>query len=212
MDPTNPLSSNTWTPVGPASNNGQGNSGRVSAIAVDPSDPSGNTVYVAGASGGVWKTTDFLTTSRGGPDLHPADRRLRGQRAEHRLDRRLLAERRPGPVDHRRRHGRGEHGPAGRAGQQHRRHQRRRRLPDLLRRRQDLDARRQPGQLRRLGQRAARGAARPHVRRHGHVQGHHRPEARRRRQHHHLRRDGRRHVGAGPAASTGASTAAGPGR
>ena len=67
MDPTNPLSSNTWTAVGPASNNGQGNSGRVSAIAVDPSDPSGNTVYVAGASGGVWKTTDFLTTNPLGP-------------------------------------------------------------------------------------------------------------------------------------------------
>ena len=67
MDPTNPLSSNTWTAVGPASNNSGGNSGRVSAIAVDASDPSGNTVYVAGASGGVWKTTDFLTTKSGGP-------------------------------------------------------------------------------------------------------------------------------------------------
>ena len=67
MDPTNPLSANTWTAVGPASNNSQGNSGRVSAIAVDPSDPSGNTVYVAGASGGVWKTTDFLTTNPLGP-------------------------------------------------------------------------------------------------------------------------------------------------
>jgi subtilisin-like proprotein convertase family protein len=67
MDPTNPLSSNTWTAVGPASNNNGGNSGRVSAIAVDASDPSGNTVYVAGASGGVWKTTDFLTTKSGGP-------------------------------------------------------------------------------------------------------------------------------------------------
>ena len=67
MDPTNPLSSNTWTAVGPASNNGGGNSGRVSAIAVDPSDPSGNTVYVTGASGGIWKTTNFLTTAGGGP-------------------------------------------------------------------------------------------------------------------------------------------------
>jgi subtilisin-like proprotein convertase family protein len=67
MDPTNPLSANTWTAVGPASNNSQGNSGRVSAIAVDQSDPSGNTVYVAGASGGIWKTTDFLTTNPLGP-------------------------------------------------------------------------------------------------------------------------------------------------
>jgi len=27
-------------------------------LAVDPSDPSGNTVHISGASGGVWKTTD----------------------------------------------------------------------------------------------------------------------------------------------------------
>ena len=73
MDPTNPLSSNTWTSVGPASigsNTGTG-SGRLSAIAVDPSDPSGNTVFVAGASGGVWKTTNFLTSSSQGPTYTP---------------------------------------------------------------------------------------------------------------------------------------------
>ena len=33
-------------------------SGRVTGIAVDPSDPSGNTYYVGTANGGVWKTTD----------------------------------------------------------------------------------------------------------------------------------------------------------
>lgn len=33
-------------------------SGRVTAIAVDQSDPTGNTVYAAGAYGGVWKTTN----------------------------------------------------------------------------------------------------------------------------------------------------------
>ena len=38
---------------------------------VDPSDPSGNTVYVAGASGGIWKTTDFLTTNPNGPTYIP---------------------------------------------------------------------------------------------------------------------------------------------
>ena len=32
---------------------------------------SGNTVYVAGASGGIWKTTDFLTTDPGGPTYIP---------------------------------------------------------------------------------------------------------------------------------------------
>jgi len=33
-------------------------SGRSTAIAVDPSDATGNTVYAAGASGGVWKSTN----------------------------------------------------------------------------------------------------------------------------------------------------------
>ena len=72
---TNPLASTTWTPVGPASsvqtgvNNGY--AGRVGGIALDPSDPSGNTAYVAGASGGVWKTANFLTTSANGPTYIP---------------------------------------------------------------------------------------------------------------------------------------------
>ncbi|HZU04949.1 MAG TPA: dockerin type I domain-containing protein [Chloroflexota bacterium] len=34
------------------------NAGRVTALAVDPSDPSGNTVYLGAATGGVWKTTN----------------------------------------------------------------------------------------------------------------------------------------------------------
>jgi subtilisin-like proprotein convertase family protein len=46
-------------------------SGTVNAIAVDPSDPSGNTVYVAGAAGGVWKTTNFLTADPNGPSYVP---------------------------------------------------------------------------------------------------------------------------------------------
>ena len=83
MDPTNALSSSTWTAVGPASIGGTGgatgpegggsggSAGRVGGIAVDPSDPSGNTVYVGGASGGVWKTTDFLTTD---PPARPGSR------------------------------------------------------------------------------------------------------------------------------------------
>jgi len=32
-----------------------GVSGRITGIAVDPSDPSGNTIYVGTANGGVWK-------------------------------------------------------------------------------------------------------------------------------------------------------------
>jgi subtilisin-like proprotein convertase family protein len=74
-DPTNPLSHNTWTPIGPApstnSTQGRGYSGQVATIAVDPSDPSGNTVYVASSSGGIWKTTDFLTTKAIGPTYIP---------------------------------------------------------------------------------------------------------------------------------------------
>src|SRR5205823_12118682 len=74
QDPANPLAHNVWTAVGPASinNNGQnGASGKMSALAVDPSDPSGNTVYAGAASGGVWKTTNFLTTNTEGPTWIP---------------------------------------------------------------------------------------------------------------------------------------------
>lgn len=75
--PTNPLASTTWTSVGPASlvnagsTTNNGFSGRIGALAVDPSDPSGNTVYVAGASGGVWKTGNFLTLNPNGPTYIP---------------------------------------------------------------------------------------------------------------------------------------------
>jgi hypothetical protein len=40
-------------------------SGRITGIAVDPRDPTGNTYYVGSANGGVWKTTD------GGADWTP---------------------------------------------------------------------------------------------------------------------------------------------
>ncbi|MDR3638959.1 MAG: proprotein convertase P-domain-containing protein [Isosphaeraceae bacterium] len=86
MDPTNALSSDTWTAVGPAGINDPTtggpsttvtesgaipltDAGDVTAIATDPSDPSGNTVYIGAASGGVWKTTDFLNPS--GPTWIP---------------------------------------------------------------------------------------------------------------------------------------------
>ena len=71
------LSSQAWTAVGPASIgegssvNGADPSGRVTGLAIDPSDPSGNTVYAGGASGGIWKTTDFLTTNPSGPTWIP---------------------------------------------------------------------------------------------------------------------------------------------
>ena len=45
--------------------------GEVSTVVVDPSDKTGNTVYVGTASGGIWKTTDFLTTNPAGPTYVP---------------------------------------------------------------------------------------------------------------------------------------------
>jgi subtilisin-like proprotein convertase family protein len=73
MDPTNALSHQNYTPVGPTPTTlaGQKLAGSVSAVAVDPSDPSGNTVYVGASSGGIWKTTNFLTNSANGPSYVP---------------------------------------------------------------------------------------------------------------------------------------------
>src|SRR5262245_28719475 len=57
--PLNPLS---WTPIGPAplvnglTDYTENTSGRLTGVAADPADP--NTLYVAAAGGGVWKTTD----------------------------------------------------------------------------------------------------------------------------------------------------------
>ncbi|HEY0758411.1 MAG TPA: choice-of-anchor D domain-containing protein [Acidisarcina sp.] len=51
----------TWQPLGPAqvATNAFGNvTGRVSSIAVDPSDSSGNTVYLGTTGGGVWRSTN----------------------------------------------------------------------------------------------------------------------------------------------------------
>lgn len=55
------INMSTWTPIGPQPTSssifGQ-TSGRVSALAVDPCDATGNTIYAGGAQGGVWKTTN----------------------------------------------------------------------------------------------------------------------------------------------------------
>ena len=76
QDPTIDLTQKVWTsvgaePVNRLSTGNPTNSGRVNAVAVDPSDPSGNTVYVGGATGGVWKTTNFLTLDPAGPVWMP---------------------------------------------------------------------------------------------------------------------------------------------
>jgi hypothetical protein len=67
------LSSGAWTPLGPvplasdATGNGFQNydqvSGRATAVAIDPADRTGNTVYIGGAQGGVWKSTNAATTT-----------------------------------------------------------------------------------------------------------------------------------------------------
>src|SRR5580700_8510820 len=67
------LSSGAWTPLGPvplasdATGNGFQNynqvSGRATAVAIDPADSSGNTVYIGGAQGGVWKSSNAATST-----------------------------------------------------------------------------------------------------------------------------------------------------
>ncbi len=85
LDPTNSTSTTTWTAVGPAGiggaagpsavsgeSNGAGvRSSRIGGMVLDPSDPSGNTAFLAGASGGVWKTSNFLTENPNGPTWIP---------------------------------------------------------------------------------------------------------------------------------------------
>lgn len=69
-----PAGSPPWNFLGPAPtataafNDNQQNYGpavgRVTAVVVDQSDVSGNTVYVGGASGGVWRTTNAVSAPR----------------------------------------------------------------------------------------------------------------------------------------------------
>jgi photosystem II stability/assembly factor-like uncharacterized protein len=67
----------TWTAIGPQPTAGPVNqfgnvSGRILAMAVDPRDMTGNTVYMGGAVGGVWKTTDGGTTWTPKTDFMPS--------------------------------------------------------------------------------------------------------------------------------------------
>jgi photosystem II stability/assembly factor-like uncharacterized protein len=56
--------SSSWTLIGPQPTSLPAGlaSGRVSSIAVDTTDSTGNTLYIGGAQGGVWKTTDGGTS------------------------------------------------------------------------------------------------------------------------------------------------------
>ncbi len=59
--PRNSILTAPWTPVGPNQMTTAefGNvTGRVTAIAIDPADSTGNTVYVGTTGGGVWKSTN----------------------------------------------------------------------------------------------------------------------------------------------------------
>jgi hypothetical protein len=68
-----PTSSNAWMPLGPVplASDATGDgfqdyhqvSGRATAVAIDPADPTGNTVYVGGAQGGIWKSENAATPS-----------------------------------------------------------------------------------------------------------------------------------------------------
>lgn len=62
------LSSGSWVPLGPAplasDASGIGTqdygpvAGRATAIAIDPADPTGNTIYIGGAQSGIWKSAN----------------------------------------------------------------------------------------------------------------------------------------------------------
>ncbi|MBV9572528.1 MAG: hypothetical protein JOY93_00630 [Acidobacteriales bacterium] len=68
LGPVTPTNTGEWTPVGPAplasDSSGFGSqdyswvSGRATSVAIDPADPTGNTVYIGGAYAGVWKSTN----------------------------------------------------------------------------------------------------------------------------------------------------------
>ncbi len=64
--------SSGWTPLGPeplasdATGTGFQDyhqvAGRATAVAIDPADPTGNTIYIGGAQGGVWKSTNAASS------------------------------------------------------------------------------------------------------------------------------------------------------
>jgi hypothetical protein len=74
-----PQYNGAWAPIGPKptspATSGSGTSGqtsgRVTAIAVDPTDPTGNTVFAGGAQGGVWETTTGGVGVNGNPGWTP---------------------------------------------------------------------------------------------------------------------------------------------
>jgi hypothetical protein len=70
---SSPALSGAWTPLGPAplASDASGNgtqdyrqvTGRATSIAIDPADPTGNAIYIGGAQGGVWKSTNAAASN-----------------------------------------------------------------------------------------------------------------------------------------------------
>ena len=70
-----PAVGGAWSSLGPTPTSGgffSPVSGRIEAIAVDPSDPSGNTVLIGGAQGGIWRSTDGGSTWTPTGDSNPS--------------------------------------------------------------------------------------------------------------------------------------------
>lgn len=65
----------TWASIGPTPTTGGEFSpvtGRITTIAVDPSDTTGNTVLIGGAQGGIWRSTDAGMTWAAVGDQNPS--------------------------------------------------------------------------------------------------------------------------------------------
>ncbi len=63
---SSPVSSSTWTPLGPTAvttPNFNLVSGRITSIAIDPSDSTGNHVYIGTTGGGVWSSNNADTST-----------------------------------------------------------------------------------------------------------------------------------------------------
>src|SRR5260370_20318867 len=66
-----PAPAGAWTALGPVplASDASGGfqdyrqvSGRATAVAIDPADPTGNTIYIDGAQGGVWKSINAASS------------------------------------------------------------------------------------------------------------------------------------------------------